>query len=247
MGGTSPGLRPPSPTRGGHRRPRWRMAPILAPLPASVRGWGRGQAATREDHIDQEHIVTTTKRAKAASTPASTPDLEPARIAPTSASLRQARMPDDEDMHPDGSRVAFVVRDWMADQPKPVARIWTVPLDGGEARAITAGPGNDTHPRWSPDGQQLAFLSTRDGDNDGAKDNEKSGGKPQVYLMPAAGGTPRRLCTLPNGVESFAWSPDGGRLALLTWEGDEPGPKEQDPKVIAPDRHRRLWTVAVTS
>jgi dipeptidyl aminopeptidase/acylaminoacyl peptidase len=157
-------------------------------------------------------------------------------MAPTSASLRQARMPDDEDVRPDGSRVAFVVRDWAADQPKPVARIWTAPLDGGDATAITAGPGNDTHPRWSPDGAQLAFLSTRDG--------EKGGGKAQIYLAPADGGTPHRLCTLPNGVESFAWSPDGTRIALLTWEGAEPA---QDPKVVEPDRHRRLWTVATTS
>ncbi|HET9979107.1 MAG TPA: hypothetical protein VFQ32_01580, partial [Ktedonobacterales bacterium] len=126
-------------------------------------------------------------------------------MAPTSASLRQARLPDDEDMRPDGSRVAFVLRDWMADQPRPVTRIWTVPLNGDDATAITAGPGNDTHPRWSPDGQQLAFLSTRDGETDGGK----SSGKAQIYLMSAAGGEPRRLCTLPNGVESFAWSPDG--------------------------------------
>lgn len=161
-------------------------------------------------------------------------------MAPTSASLRQARLPDDEDMRPDGSRVAFVLRDWMADQPRPVTRIWTVPLNGDDATAITAGPGNDTHPRWSPDGQQLAFLSTRDGETDGGK----SSGKAQIYLMSAAGGEPRRLCTLPNGVESFAWSPDGKRIAMLTWEGKEPA---QDPKVIAPDRHRRLWTVAVTS
>ena len=163
-------------------------------------------------------------------------DMEPARMAPTSASMRQVRMPDDEDIHPDGSRVAFVVRDWLADQPKPVARIWTVPLAGGDASAITAGPGNDSHPRWSPDGQQLAFLSTRDGDKDG--------GKAHIYLAPASGENPRRLCTLPNGVESFAWSPDGKRIALLTLEGKEPA---QDPKVIAPDRHRRLWTVAVAS
>ncbi|HEX6122480.1 MAG TPA: S9 family peptidase, partial [Ktedonobacterales bacterium] len=162
--------------------------------------------------------------------------LEPARVPATSATMRQARTPDDEDMHPDGSRAAFVLRDWAPDQPKSVARIWTVPLDGGQATALTAGPGNDTHPRWSPDGQQLAFLSTRDGDKDG--------GKAHIYLAPASGENPRRLCTLPNGVESFAWSPDGKRIALLTLEGKEPA---QDPKVIAPDRHRRLWTVAVAS
>lgn len=161
---------------------------------------------------------------------------EPARVPATSASIRQARQPDDEDIHPDGSRAAFVLKNWAADQPKMVSRIWTVPLEGGSPAALTSGPGNDTHPRWSPDGQQLAFLSTRDG--------EQAGGQAQVYLMPASGGMPRRLCTLPNGVESFAWSPDGSRLALLTLEGDA---LSADPVVVAPDRHRRLWTVAVNS
>ncbi|HET8907449.1 MAG TPA: S9 family peptidase [Ktedonobacterales bacterium] len=159
--------------------------------------------------------------------------LEPARVPATPANLRQARLPDDEDIHPDGSRVAFVLRDWAADQPKPVARIWTVGLDGSKPVALTAGPGNDTHPRWSPDGQQLALLSTRDGEQEEAR--------AQLYLMPASGGTPRRLCALPNGVESFAWSPDGSQLALLTLEGDEPA---KDPIVVTPDRHRRLWTVS---
>jgi dipeptidyl aminopeptidase/acylaminoacyl peptidase len=162
--------------------------------------------------------------------------MEPARAPVTSANLRQTRVPDDEDIHPDGSRAAFVLRDLAADQPKPVARIWTVPLDGGDPIALTAGPGNDTHPRWSPDGQQFAFLSTRDGEQDG--------GKAQLYLMPAAGGAPRRLCALPNGVESFVWSPDGSHLALLTLEGNEPA---KDPIVVTPDRHRRLWIVGATS
>jgi dipeptidyl aminopeptidase/acylaminoacyl peptidase len=161
---------------------------------------------------------------------------EPARAPATSAHMRQARIPDDEHIHPDGSRAVFVLRDWAADQPKQVSRIWAVPLAGGAPTALTSGPGNDMHPRWSPDGKQLAFLSTRDGEQDG--------GKAQVYLMAASGGTPRQLCSLPNGVESFAWSPDGSQLALLTLEGDEPA---KDPMVVAPDRHRRLWMVALTS
>ncbi|HEX6540112.1 MAG TPA: S9 family peptidase [Ktedonobacterales bacterium] len=160
--------------------------------------------------------------------------LVPGRVPATSASLRQARVPDDEEMHPDGNRAAFVLREWVADQPKQVARIWTVPLDGGHASPLTIGPGNDTHPRWSPDGQSLAFLSTRNG--------ERDGGKAQVYVIPAARGAPHRVSAFPNGVESFAWSPDGSRLALLTLEGNEPA---KDPMVVAPDRHRRLWVVGL--
>lgn len=183
----------------------------------------------------------TTSRAKANAPTANAENekeqrLEPARVPATSASLRQARQPDDEVISPDGTRAAFVLRNWVADSPKSVARIWTVPLDGGAPAALTAGPGNDTHPRWSPDGTQLAFLSTRDA--------EANSGKTQVYLMPASGGAARRVCTLANGVESFAWSRDGRSLALLTWEGDEPA---KDPYIAVPDRHRRLWTVGIAS
>jgi dipeptidyl aminopeptidase/acylaminoacyl peptidase len=164
--------------------------------------------------------------------------LAPGRVPVAPGALRLVRLPDDEVIHPDGSRAAFVLRDWLADQPRATARIWTVSLDASNAAPapLTAGPGNDTHPRWSPDGQQLAFLSTRDG--------EQAGSIAQVYVMPAAGGAPRRVCTLPNGVESFEWSADGSRLALLTFEGAEPA---TDPIVVAPDRHRRLWVTSLGS
>src|SRR6185295_16721649 len=58
--------------------------------------------------------------------------------------------------------------------------LWTVPRDGGEARRLTSGTGLETAPRVSPDGQWVAFTGEYDGNVD-------------VYVMPIAGGVPRRL------------------------------------------------------
>jgi WD40 repeat protein len=57
-------------------------------------------------------------------------------------------------------------------------------------------------PRWSPDGTQIAFFSWTASET------------PRIYLVPAAGGTPRRATTgvLPEADPS--WAPDGRRLAL---------------------------------
>ncbi len=59
-------------------------------------------------------------------------------------------------------------------------QLYTVGLDGGEARRLTNGPGYAVFPRFSPDGTQIAFTAQYDGNT-------------EVYLMPAEGGTPKRL------------------------------------------------------
>ena len=57
------------------------------------------------------------------------------------------------DVSPDGKTIAF---DLMGD-------IYTVPVTGGEATAVTKGISFDTHPRYSPDGKRLLFTSDRSG------------------------------------------------------------------------------------
>lgn len=62
--------------------------------------------------------------------------------------------------------------------------------------------GNDTQPAWSPQGDQIAFISNRDGKN-------------QIWIIPLQGGEAYQLTTMKNGVESFAWSPDGKSIAFI--------------------------------
>src|SRR5262245_20363700 len=87
---------------------------------------------------------------------------------------------------PDGSEIAFVSG----------GDIWTVPSAGGEARLLVSHAANDTHPVYSPDRTQLAFVSTRTGGGD-------------IYVLTFASGDVRRL-TFDDGADQLdGWSRDG--------------------------------------
>src|SRR5262245_10844730 len=79
------------------------------------------------------------------------------------------------------------------------AELWSVPREGGNATQLTHGPGLKATPIFSPDGSQIAFTATYQGNQD-------------VYVVPAAGGTPRRLTYHPGADQVLGWSPDGARI-----------------------------------
>ena len=130
-------------------------------------------------------------------------------------------VPTDPRLSPDGSTVAFVVQSVTPRRDGYRHAIWSVPADGsGPARGLTIGWKHDTAPRYSPDGETLAFLSDR---RTAVEDAPASPASPeqredavQVHLLPARGGEARRLTDLPRGVDAFAWSPDGSRLAVVS-------------------------------
>ena len=111
----------------------------------------------------------------------------------------------DPRVSPDASLVAYVVTTVDRDESRYRSAIWLVPVDGSEApRQFTFGPRSDTSPRWSPDGEQLAFVSNRGDDK----------AKPQLYVIPAEGGEALKLTDLKEAVEDPRWSPDGTRIAF---------------------------------
>lgn len=92
---------------------------------------------------------------------------------------------------PDGRQIAFCYR----------GDLFVVPVSGGEATRLTATDAYESHPVWSPDGQQIAFMSNRDGHR-------------TVYVMSARGGQAKRV-TFHSGshtVEGF--TPDGRQLII---------------------------------
>lgn len=94
------------------------------------------------------------------------------------------------------NRLAYVVR--LAD-----TNIWRIDLAGNpNARPLTSSIHLDTSAQISPDGEKIAFRSTRSGSN-------------EIWVMSATGGEPRQLSRFDGPLSgSPRWSPDGSRLVL---------------------------------
>ena len=117
----------------------------------------------------------------------------------------------DPQISPDSRFVAYTLTSTSLKDDRSETRIFMVPAGGGEPVALSAPGVSSDHPRWSPDGRYLAFLSAR---NEGTK---------QVYLLNRLGGEAEKLTDTPQDVEDFRWSPDGRRLVLVL---RDPSPEE---------------------
>ncbi|MGO8950179.1 MAG: S9 family peptidase [Ktedonobacterales bacterium] len=145
---------------------------------------------------------------------------------------------------PDGARVAYVATEIDKRAHAYRSAIWVTSIDGGEARRVTAQPGNATDPSWSPDGKFLAFLSDRPGEASRAPEREQKAlgkDKSQIWLLPTDGGEGHQLTFMPHGASSPVWSPDGRSLAFTALVGpldEETEDGKPLPKVRVIDR---LW------
>jgi tricorn protease len=81
--------------------------------------------------------------------------------------------------------------------------IWVVGKEGGDARRLSSPRGEETFPRFSPDGSLIAFSGNYDGNTD-------------IYVVPVTGGLPRRLTFHGAADRMLDWYPDGGSLLFAT-------------------------------
>src|SRR5271170_2492277 len=166
------------------------------------------------------------------------PAADTAKLLTPEASLN-LRSISDLQFSPDGARVAFVV----AEPPKGERRarhIWLYEKESGAGRQFTFSAKDETSPRWSPDGKQLAFLSNRDDQQ-------------QIYVMRADGGEAAAVTKGKRSVHSFAWSPDGKQIAYLAPDAksaaEEKKDKDKDDarSVDRDSKHTRVWLLDVST
>lgn len=99
--------------------------------------------------------------------------------------------------------------------------IWIIPKEGGTAEKLSSPPGVESFPKFSPDGNSIAFTANYDGNKD-------------VYVMPVKGGVPQRITAHGFPDRVVDWTPDGKRVLFAS--GRESGR----------DRFNQFYTVPAT-
>ena len=121
----------------------------------------------------------------------------------TIETLYQLKSVSDPQISPNGKKIAYVVKSYNLKEGKSNSDIWLMDARGGEPVQLTQSEKADHHPRWSPDGKTLMFLSSRE---------EGS----QIWRLPANGGEAVQLTHLSYGISDPMWLPDGKSILFNT-------------------------------
>jgi len=127
---------------------------------------------------------------------------------------------------PDGKRIVYTVSDAVTapDKSEFVTQIWMATTDGKQNQQITFGEKSSANPKWSPDGNSIAFTSNR-------KDNKNN-----LYLLRLNGGEAEPLTEVKTAVSNFEWSPDGKSIAFTMTD-----PKTEDEEKNDKARNDFRW------
>jgi len=116
----------------------------------------------------------------------------------------------------DGKSILFVVSRPNLEQDRSDRELVLLDIASGAQRVLTYDRKGVGSPRWSPNGDRIAFE---------AMDGPAKDAKPQVFVLPMTGGEARKLTDAPEGVEQFAWRPNGQDIAYVA--SDEPENKKE--------------------
>ncbi len=146
----------------------------------------------------------------------------------TAEALYDLQVVFDPQISPDGRHIIFAVQRIDRKSEKKYRNLWLVPTSGGEPRQFTYGDQTDRHARWSPDGQEIAFIS-----------NRKKEDQEQIYIISFNGGEARPVTGLKGSIGGLEWSPDGRELVMQFRQKDaEALEREED------EQKKKLGVVA---
>lgn len=104
-----------------------------------------------------------------------------------------------------GSKIAFVTKGSRGGNKK----IMAMDFDGAAVHGMSRNSSINILPAWSPSGGQLAYTSYM-------RDN------PDLYIVSAGGGRPKRVSRAPGMNTGASWSPDGSKLAITLSKDGNP-------------------------
>jgi dipeptidyl aminopeptidase/acylaminoacyl peptidase len=140
---------------------------------------------------------------------AQTTSANDARIGALIETLGKTRTPSSAAISPDGTTVAWAVREGEGSQ---IHLTNVANPDPATEKIVGTGSGAEgcgsSEPKWSPDGQWLAFVS------DCTVKSDKPG-QEQVFVWSKKTGESKQLTQLVGGIDSLAWSPDGKTIGFL--------------------------------
>ena len=111
-------------------------------------------------------------------------------------------------LSPDGNWIVFSVVDVNLEANSKTPHLWVIPANGGDARQLTEGPGEDS-PRWSPDTKQILYTSARDGESQiWSSEFDTARG--------ALTSEPRKVTSISTGADGGLWSPDGKNIVFTS-------------------------------
>jgi dipeptidyl aminopeptidase/acylaminoacyl peptidase len=151
-------------------------------------------------------------------------------LATSPASAQQRRIqPDDlarivtvadPQISPDGKSIVITVTRQNFDEDRADHELVLVDIATGAQKVLTFDRKGVGSPRWSPSGDALAFVAVAPYTKDKANkdDTAKREDSPQVFVMSMSGGDAKKVTNAPNGVEQFAWRPNGKDIAYVTSE-----------------------------
>ena len=119
------------------------------------------------------------------------------------ADLYRFKIPLEPSVSPDGKRVVFTLERMHKQDKTYYTNLHMTGTNGRGLKQLTFGKRNDRSPIWSPNGEQIAFISKRETAS-------------QIWILSMKGGEARPLTKLPRGaVNNLQWSPDGKKLVFL--------------------------------